>query len=151
MCGFQACWKGSCACGKTGAKEINKVNKPAAAGAFPGAAGLLSQYEKKKPFIRTASSLESGGDLLSRAVSSQVPSALKVLTSVFGMGTGGTPSPLPPEIVSFVGAEVGDRSLIILAQGTVSSSLGVFLSLEASAPAFRAAHPTRLYPAIHQV
>ena len=45
--------------------------------------------------------LESGGDLLSRAVSSQVPSALKGLTSVFGMGTGGTPSPLPPEIVSF--------------------------------------------------
>ena len=45
---------------------------------------------------------ESGGDLLSRAVSSQVPSALKVLTSVFGMGTGGTPSPLPPEI-SFQG------------------------------------------------
>ena len=46
--------------------------------------------------------LESGGDLLSRAVSSQVPSALKGLTSVFGMGTGGTPSPLPPEIVSIV-------------------------------------------------
>ena len=44
--------------------------------------------------------MESGGDLLSRAVSSQVPSALKVLTSVFGMGTGGTPSPLPPETVS---------------------------------------------------
>ena len=34
------------------------------------------------------SQLESGGDLLSRAVSSQVPSALKGLTSVFGMGTG---------------------------------------------------------------
>ena len=46
--------------------------------------------------------LESGGDLLFRAVSSQVPSALKGLTSVFGMGTGGTPSPLPPEIVAFV-------------------------------------------------
>ena len=45
--------------------------------------------------------VESGGDLFSRAVSSQVLSALKVLTSVFGMGTGGTPSPLPPEIVSF--------------------------------------------------
>ena len=44
--------------------------------------------------------VESGGDLSSRAVSSQVLSALKVLTSVFGMGTGGTPSPLPPEIVS---------------------------------------------------
>ena len=46
--------------------------------------------------------LESGGDLLSRAVSSQVPSALKGLTSVFGMGTGGTPSPLPPENVSLL-------------------------------------------------
>ena len=41
--------------------------------------------------------MESGSDLLSRAVSSQVPSALKGLTSVFGMGTGGTLSPLSPE------------------------------------------------------
>ena len=48
--------------------------------------------------------MESGGDLPSRAVSSQVLSALKGLTSVFGMGTGGTPSPLPPEIISFQGA-----------------------------------------------
>ena len=47
--------------------------------------------------------LESGGDLLFRAVSSQVPSALKGLTSVFGMGTGGTLSPLPPEIVALSG------------------------------------------------
>ena len=45
------------------------------------------------------SGLESGSDLLSRAVSSQVPSALRGLTSVFGMGTGGSLSPLPPEIV----------------------------------------------------
>ena len=44
--------------------------------------------------------MESGGDLLSRAVTSQVPSALKGLTSVFGMGTGVTPSSLPPEMVS---------------------------------------------------
>ena len=41
----------------------------------------------------------SGSDLLSRAVSSQVPSALKGLTSVFGMGTGVTPSLSPPEWV----------------------------------------------------
>ena len=41
--------------------------------------------------------MESGNDLLSRAVSSQVPSALKGLTSVFGMGTGGSLSPLSPE------------------------------------------------------
>ena len=44
--------------------------------------------------------MESGDDLLSRTVTSQVPSALKGLTSVFGMGTGGTPSSLPPEMVS---------------------------------------------------
>ena len=49
--------------------------------------------------FHSACPMESGGDLLSRAVSSQVPSALKGLTSVFGMGTGGTPSPLPPEIL----------------------------------------------------
>ena len=40
----------------------------------------------------------SGSDLLSRAVSSQVPSARGGLTSVFGMGTGGALQPLPPEI-----------------------------------------------------
>ena len=45
--------------------------------------------------------MESGGDLLSRTVTSQVPSALKGLTSVFGMGTGVTPSSLPPEMVSY--------------------------------------------------
>ena len=44
--------------------------------------------------------LESGDVLLSRAVSSQVPSALRGLTSVFGMGTGGSLSLLSPEIVS---------------------------------------------------
>ena len=41
--------------------------------------------------------VESGSVLLSRAVSSQVPSALKGLTSVFGMGTGGSLSLSPPE------------------------------------------------------
>ena len=39
-----------------------------------------------------------GNVLLSRAVSSQVPSALRGLTSVFGMGTGGSLSLLSPEI-----------------------------------------------------
>ena len=47
--------------------------------------------------------LGSGSDLLSRAVSSQVPSAREGLTSVFGMGTGGTLQPLPPEIFCVVG------------------------------------------------
>src|SRR5207302_250012 len=37
-----------------------------------------------------------GGDLLSRAVARAVPSALKGLTTVFGMGTGVTPPASPP-------------------------------------------------------
>ena len=54
--------------------------------------------------------IESGSDLSSRAVSSQVLSALKGLTSVFGMGTGGTPSSLPPEMVSYSIGRSGDLS-----------------------------------------
>ena len=44
---------------------------------------------KGAPAVATAK--RSGSDLLSRAVSRGVPSALEGLTSVFGMGTGGTP------------------------------------------------------------
>ena len=43
------------------------------------------------------SSRTPGGDLLSQGVSPQVPSALAVFTSVFGMGTGVSPPLLPPE------------------------------------------------------
>ena len=57
---------------------------------------------KKNPAPFDAELMGSGGDLCSRAVSSQVLSALKGLTSVFGMGTGGTPSSLPPEMVIVV-------------------------------------------------
>ena len=39
-----------------------------------------------------------GSDLLSRGPSAQVPSALAGLTSVFGMGTGGTLPPWPPKL-----------------------------------------------------
>jgi hypothetical protein len=39
----------------------------------------------------------SGGVLLSHTAARAVPSALKSLTSVFGMGTGVTSSPLPPK------------------------------------------------------
>ena len=56
--------------------------------------------EKPEDFSSKLLYLDSGNVLLSRAVSSQVPSALKGLTSVFGMGTGGTPSPSSPEIVN---------------------------------------------------
>ena len=43
--------------------------------------------------------LDPGNFLLSQAVPSSVPSAFGGLTSVFGMGTGGSLSPLPPEIL----------------------------------------------------
>ena len=47
--------------------------------------------------IELLRNMESGNDLSSRAVTSQVLSARRSLTSVFGMGTGGTFSPLSPE------------------------------------------------------
>ena len=59
-----------------------------------------TKKEKPEDFSSKLLYLDSGNVLLSRAVSSQVPSALKGLTSVFGMGTGGTPSPSSPEIVN---------------------------------------------------
>ncbi len=40
---------------------------------------------------------ETGGVLLSQALSSQVPSALRGLTALFGMGRGVSPSLKPPE------------------------------------------------------
>ena len=59
----------------------------------------MDKNKKEGVCLSTNTFMESGDDLLSRAVSSQVPSALRGLTSVFGMGTGGTLSPLSPEIV----------------------------------------------------
>jgi hypothetical protein len=58
----------------------------------------------KGPLSGPFRSEKSGGVLLSRGVSSQVPSALVGLTSVFGMGTGVTPPPWPPETCSQRGA-----------------------------------------------
>jgi uncharacterized membrane protein len=47
---------------------------------------------KSPSLARRALPFDLGGDLLSHAVSRAVPSALKGLTSVFGMGTGVSPS-----------------------------------------------------------
>ncbi len=43
-----------------------------------------------------------GSDLLSHGVPATVPSALKGLTSVFGMGTGVSPSAWPPEQTNLI-------------------------------------------------
>ena len=53
---------------------------------------------------------KSGGVLLSRGVSSQVPSALVGLTSVFGMGTGVTPPPWPPKSCQRVRLDPAQRA-----------------------------------------
>ena len=58
---------------------------------------LLFVGEKKPPEIRGAFMMNLGGVLLSHAVPRAVPSALKSLTSVFGMGTGVSSSLLPPK------------------------------------------------------
>ena len=61
-------------------------------------AGATNAPAHALPVRRGRSLHKSGGDLLSRGVSPQVPSALAVFTSVFGMGTGVSPPLLPPEI-----------------------------------------------------
>ena len=42
-----------------------------------------------------------GGELLSQDLAVQVPSSLTVFASVFGMGTGGTLSHIPPRFRAF--------------------------------------------------
>ena len=42
--------------------------------------------------------VQSGADLLSKNLAVRLPSALAVLTAVFGMGTGGTPPLSAPKI-----------------------------------------------------
>ena len=62
--------------------------------------------------IRRAGALhieKSGGDLLSQGVSPQVPSALAVFTSVFGMGTGVTPPLWPPETYCVLGCQASQE------------------------------------------
>src|ERR1039457_5747439 len=49
-----------------------------------------------------------GGVLLSQGATPQVPSALAGLTAVFGMGTGVSPPPWPPETVRSPGLEDDD-------------------------------------------
>ena len=49
---------------------------------------------------------EAGGDVLSHRIAPAVPSALRGLTTVFGMGTGVSLAPWPPAMI--YGVERGD-------------------------------------------
>jgi hypothetical protein len=63
----------------------------------------LSARSARRPRPRRAAlraarlSQKTGGVLLSQALAGQVPSALRGLTALFGMGRGVSPSPRPPE------------------------------------------------------
>ena len=57
--------------------------------------GFVIRYSDFSEYLITL----SGDDLLSRAVAHQVSSALQSLTSVFGMGTGGTSASLSPDFL----------------------------------------------------
>ena len=84
-------------CGKMQAVQALRVfNKTIRAFShFPSRVCFFSHLLQKKKLTQTCEFflLETGVDILSRAVSSQVPSARMSLTSVFGMRTGGTSSP----------------------------------------------------------
>jgi hypothetical protein len=59
----------------------------------PSTPGRRCSDNKKRPAKLAGRKTNSGGDLLSQALASQVPSALRGLTTLFGKGRGGSPSP----------------------------------------------------------
>jgi hypothetical protein len=61
--------------------------------------GALNVRDPLEPKLRGGLVRNPGGDLLSQGASPQVPSARAGLTAVFGMGTGVSPPPWPPEIL----------------------------------------------------
>jgi hypothetical protein len=69
----------------------------------PSTIVLKNKTKKKQPLRATLSSHLPGDVLLSQGEIPQLPSALKSLTSVFGMGTGVTSSPLSPDEYSIEG------------------------------------------------
>ena len=91
---------------------------------------VFGQEIKKAPTrLSQSGGIISGNDLLSRAVSRGVPSALEGLTAVFEMGTGVTPPKWSPEILSKVSHEASSiqvmnriLSICSLKQGSRSQS-----------------------------
>jgi hypothetical protein len=65
--------------------------------AIEAAEGLLVKQKRPGSFLSRAFRFNCGDDLLSHTLSRTVQSALRGLTSVFGMGTGGTPAVRSPQ------------------------------------------------------
>ena len=82
--------------------------------AFSGGYGVRADFrEHKKREALQLLYMESGSDLSSRAVSSQVLSAQESLTTVFGMGTGGTSPSLSPVILRVRGKLVSSSQAFV--------------------------------------
>ena len=71
--------------------------EPVTSGSALGAPSGQGTADDRPVDGRHRSEKKTGGVLLSRALASQVPSALRGLTALFGMGRGVSPSPKPPE------------------------------------------------------
>ncbi len=84
------------------------------AGTRPAARGIAADGggNDETPSSRSSEGVfvmrNPGGDLLSQGASPQVPSARAGLTAVFGMGTGVSPPPWPPETVRSAGSPAFD-------------------------------------------
>ena len=59
----------------------------------------ISQYKTNKPYRMVWFICSTGNFLSSQAASSQVLSTFRGLTTVFGMGTGGSPQLSPPDCI----------------------------------------------------
>ena len=107
---------------------------------------LFSRQRKKT--VGYQQSFGSGNVLLSRAVSRQVPSALRSLTSVFGMGTGGTSSLLSPDIHFLESYQLNNAKNLVLTH--MFSSIFLF-EIKSSTYQYQSAeHVTVLTPLTYQ-
>ena len=77
--------------------ELRSIRDRAQSLGRPRGSGSRGANDTSRP--EAARSERTGGDLLSRALAGQVPSALWGLTALFGMGRGVSPTPKPPETV----------------------------------------------------
>ena len=111
LCGFEGprrgwslTFSGGYGEGETPLPFPNRAVKPLSAdGTWPARAWesrsppVLLQTPPCRLTLTGSDQAKTGGDLLSQALASQVPSALRGLTALFGMGRGVSPSPKPPE------------------------------------------------------
>ena len=86
-----------------------RLDNGAFAGARPNTRGP-SPREKPRMLSHAGFHINSGGVLLSHAVTRAVPLALEGLTSEFGMGSGMTPPTLPPKTFESSTARPGHRA-----------------------------------------